>query len=92
MKIIARIVVVLLALAGYYLAPLVAAAKLLGGENSRAQALAAGEKADEMMAVLVTRGHEWLSQGAANNKTGLWPALAWLLDTGWPGHLEQYRG
>ena len=88
---IARIVVVLLALIGWYLAPIVAALQLAFGDTSRQRVIRAADHADRTLNALTGNSDRWLSEGAANYSGAGWRALRWLLDTGWPGHLNIYR-
>lgn len=87
----ARIVVVLLALIGWYLAPIIAAVQLAFGDTSRQRAIRAADHADRTLNALTGNSDRWLSEGAANYDGPGWRILRGLLDTGWPGHLDIYR-
>ncbi len=88
---VARIVVVLLALIGWYVAPIVAALQLVCGNTARQRAMRAADYADRTLNALTGNSDRWLSEGAANYDGPGWRILRGLLDTGWPGHLDIYR-
>lgn len=88
---LACIVLVLLALIGWYLAPLIAALQLAFGRTAHQRALLAADYADRTLNALTGSTDRWLSEGAANYAGPGWRILRWLLDTGWPGHLDIYR-
>lgn len=88
---LARIVLVLLALVGWYLAPIVAGLQLAFGTTARQRVIRAADHADRTLNALTGNSDRWLSEGAANYDGPGWRILRWLLDTGWPGHLNIYR-
>lgn len=87
----ARIVVIALALIGWYAAPIIAAVQLAFGDTSRQRAIRAADHADRTLNALTGNSDRWLSEGAANYTGFGWRILRGLLDAGWPGHLDIYR-
>lgn len=92
MKWPARIVLCLIALIGWIVAPIAVLLMLaFGGSLAKQRAEKAAVKADELMEALLGGAWRFVSQGAANNKGIGWRILAVLLKTGWPGHLDQFK-
>lgn len=94
MRLLARLITVLLAVIAYLLVvPLILWFALREGVGEGSRVYRAGLLLDNVASVLSNGPSDSYlsSRAAADPIKWPWPVLVWLLDKGWPGHLDQFK-